>query len=107
MPIGDNLPIPEEPNKIKRLIMDIRRSLSNNPDINYDALAVWYLNEIPKYLWREWKDHLTNHGYNWQRFLRVLKLHTNDMIMWALRDQLSWDEMINKIIDTLGTYARR
>ena len=102
-----NLSFPPEPKDIKEFIICLRRNMKGGDDIDYDALAVWYLNKLPKYLWNMWKNSLTQYGYNWQKFLRVMKLHTNDVILWALQDKLSWSELISRIIDTLKRYEKK
>jgi len=48
-----------------------------------------------------------SYGYTWQKFLRVLKLHTNDIILWALESKISWKELVSRITDTLRRYRRR
>ncbi len=102
-----NIEIPPEPRDIKEFIVTLRRSLGGSSDIDYDSLAVWYLNKLPKYLWNKWRDTLVPKGYNWQKFLRIIKLHTNDLILWALHDKLSWNELILRIIDTLKRYEKQ
>jgi hypothetical protein len=47
---------------------------------------------------------LRKQGYSWQRFIKVLKLVTGDIVLWALKDTLTWDELIKKISSMLETY---
>jgi len=100
------LKIPSEPKNIKEFIISVRRGLKGSDDIDYDSSAVWYLNKLPKYLWNEWKDELIHRGYSWQRFLRIMRFHTNDLILWALEDKLNWEELVKKVINTLKRYEK-
>ncbi len=99
-----SLSILEEPTDIKRFIKAMRTSMGRGEDIDYDSLAVWALNKFPKYLWRKWSPILRAKGYTWQKFLRVLKFHTGDIIMWALAGELDWEELIKRIIISLERY---
>ena len=105
-----NLQTPPEPTDIKQFIKEVRsRASSGNvsgDDIDWDSLAVWYLNKLPSYLWRHWKGKLEKEGYTWQRFLKVVKLHTNDAIMWALTEKLSWEAFVQNIVLTLKRYSK-
>ena len=103
------LRIPPEPRDIKAFIREVRGRLGASgvsDDIDWDSLAVWYLNKLPSYLWRHWKTVLEGHGYTWQRFLKVIKLHTNDAVLWALSGELSWREFIENVATTLKRYAK-
>jgi len=99
--------IPKEPVDIREFIRNIRKGLSDSSDINYDSLAVWAFNKFPKYLWEAWESELRANSYTWQKFLRILKLHTNDVVMWALTGELSWEALIKRIISTLKRYSGR
>ena len=100
------LSIPKEPNDLKDLIKIIRSRLRSGDDIEYDSLAVWSFNRLPKYLWEHWKEELKRKGISWQKFLKILKFHTNDIISWALRDELNWRDLVLKVIHTLTYYAK-
>ena len=104
------LPVLPEPKDLKEFIKRVRSTVSEDrelEEIDQDNLAVWYGNKLPKYLWNHWKDALKEMGYSWQKFLRVLKLHTEDFIAWALHDTLNWEELIQKVISTLVRYSRK
>jgi len=100
-----DLPIPPEPKEIKEFIKRHRERLSSVPDINHDSLAVWYLNKLPSYLWRYWKYSLESMGYTWQKFVKVMKYATDDIIDWALYDNLEWGELVKKLSRLLERYA--
>ena len=99
------LPIPPEPKEIKEFIKKQRGKLGSVPDIDHDSLAVWYLNKLPSYLWRYWKSGLESVGYTWQKFIKVVKYATDDIIDWALYDNLEWDELVKKLVRLLERYA--
>jgi len=104
-----NLPLPPEPEDIKAFTKEVRGKFKESwagDDIDQDSLAVWYLNKIPSYLWKYWKSELEREGYTWQRFLKVIKLHTNDAVLWALDDRLSWNTFIENVAATLERYKR-
>lgn len=94
-----------EPNDIKQFIRQVRESLDEGENLEYDSQAVWSLNKLPKYLWSGWKHELKRKGVNWQMFLRILKFHTIDAIEWALRDTLSWEEFLNRISKSVERYG--
>ena len=102
------LSVPREPVEIKELMRTVRARMGcedNRNDIDYDSLAVWSFNRLPKYLWEHWKSDLKERGITWQKFLRILKLHTLDMIEWALRDSMSWSELVRKIEKSIDNYS--
>ena len=69
---------------------------------NEQALAVWFGNKIPRYLWIEcdWKEELSKEGWKWQNFLRLISRRTNDLIHWV-NDFFSWDDLIKRIKEDL------
>jgi len=102
------LPVPKEPVEIKELVRTVRARMGgegSHSDIDYDLLAVWSFNRLPKYLWGQWKNDLKKRGITWQKFLRILKLHTLDMIEWALRDSLEWSKLIRRIEKSINNYS--
>jgi len=105
--VGSWLKVPKEPIDIKETIRRVRKICGGKRNIKYDSLAVWSFNRLPAYLWEAWREELTSAGYTWQRFLQILRFHTNDMVMWALAGNLSWEDLIKRIIYTLKHYKRR
>ena len=102
-----HLPVPKEPVEIKELIRSVRKRVGGIDDIDSDSLAVWSFNRLPKYLWECWKDKLKERGITWQKFLRILKLRTMDIIEWGLYDRLRWSELVKRIEHTIETYSTR
>ncbi|MEM1611279.1 MAG: hypothetical protein QXQ57_06510 [Sulfolobales archaeon] len=103
--MGIDLPFPPEPRDIKEFMREQRKRLGSSPDIDHDSLAVWYLNKFPSYLWEYWKPSLEAVGYTWQRFVKVLKYATNDIIEWALYDSIEWDELVKRLARILERYS--
>ena len=95
------LPIPDEPEDVKSFIRDVRSRLGPEKNIDWDNLAVWAFNRLPKYLWSVWKEDLKAHGVTWQKFLKILRFHTLDMVDWALYDKLEWQDLIKRILSTI------
>jgi hypothetical protein len=101
------LSIPKEPKDIKELIIALRANLGTDNNIDWDSLAVWSFNRLPRYLWSCWKEDLKGRGITWQRFLRILKLKTIDMIEWSLRGSISWEELIKRLEAIIESYSPR
>jgi broad specificity phosphatase PhoE len=99
--------MPNEPKDIKDLIVTVRSRLRSGDSIDWDSLAVWSLNKLPKYLWSYWKEELKEKGITCQRFLRILKLRTADMIEWGLRNSISWEELVKRLEATVESYSPR
>uniref|UniRef100_A0A7C4FIL6 Uncharacterized protein n=1 Tax=Ignisphaera aggregans TaxID=334771 RepID=A0A7C4FIL6_9CREN len=96
--------VPREPVEIKELMQVVRVRLGG-ADVDYDSLAVWAFNRLPKYLWNEWRDELKLRGVTWQRFLRILRMHTLDMVEWALRGSMPWPELVRRIEESIDRYS--
>lgn len=99
------LSVPKEPIEIKEFIKEVRRRLGGGNDVKNDSLAVWSFNKLPKYLWSEWGTELRRRGITWQRFLGILKLRTDDVIEWALRDSLTWRDLVKRIEKSVEQYS--
>ena len=99
------LKVPKEPVEIKELIRMVRAGLGDDADVDYDSLAVWAFNRLPKYLWNEWKDELKLRGVTWQKFLRILSTNTLDMIEWALEESMSWSELVRRIEKSIDRFS--
>jgi len=100
--MGIVLQVPKEPREIKDFIKSVRSRLGANRSIKCDSFAVWSFNQLPKYLWESWKEILRENKVSWQDFLAILKLHTKDMIDWALHDRISWEELVSRITETIA-----
>lgn len=81
-----NLNILEEPRDIKILIKATRTIM------------------FSKYLWEKWNPLLKAKGYTSQNFLRVLRFHICDIIMWTLADKIEWRDLIKRITTSLERY---
>ena len=90
-----NLSTPKEPVEIKEQIkMFHQKYYSDSTD--WTSLNVWFGNQLPKYLWKEWKDKLKPSGFTWQKFLKLLKYRTDAIILWS-QDKLKWENLIREI----------
>ncbi len=93
-----DLQIPKEPKKIKTLIKSLKKKTSSDSTtIDFTSLNVWFGNQLPKYFWQEWKNKLKPAGFNWQKFLKILKNRTDQMVLWA-DDKILWREFVKEII---------
>jgi len=100
------LPYTSEPVQIKEKIRRIWSAMcSGGNDVDCDRMVVWSNNELSKYLWSKWSVELRRRGYDWQRFLKVLNLATGDIVLWALKNALSWEELYGKISRLLEVYG--
>jgi len=93
------LPCPE-PVEIKKKILELRSRMGPEINPDSDSLAVWYGNRVLGYLWTEcrWKTILGKKGCTWQRFLKLMRYHTTDMVSW-MAGRISWDEFVRKLIE--------
>jgi transposase len=92
--------IPEEPQDIKDYILRLRSRMEPSGGIDWDPLLVWAGNKIPQYLWNHWKRELSERGFTWQKFLRLLRYRTDDAILWAY-DRITWESFIERIVESI------
>lgn len=95
---GD-LAIPKEPQEVKNWIRKLEK-YKGSPGIDWESLNVWYGNQLPKYLWKEWKSELKLFGFSWQKFLRLLSYRTDRIILWY-KGIIKWEELIEEIIELI------
>lgn len=88
---------PKEPQEVKDWIRSIEQMSSKTPGVKWENLNVWYGNQLPKYLWSEWKDILKPRGFTWQKFLRLLKHRTDAVLLWY-RGTYTWDQFVEETI---------
>lgn len=100
------LPVPEEPRDIKELIKTVRAGMGKDGGIDWDSFSVWVFNRLPKYLWECWENGLRARGVTWQKLLRILKLHTIDMVEWAIYNRLGWAELVKRIEASVENYSK-
>ena len=96
--VSTKLTIPPEPVKTKTQILRNMKSLGSGA--NWDALALWYGNPVPTYLWQSWGTALKKQGLTWQNFLKKMKYRTEDALHWA-KGNMSWDDFTRKVIESL------
>lgn len=86
-----------EPIEIKKDIQSLISSMRDDT-WDYQSLGVWAANKIPQYLWTEldWKSSLKEDGWTWQRFLKMMSHHTNDLIRWV-SDRMTWNDVIRTL----------
>ena len=91
----------DEPVDLKKDIQDLI-SRMRDETWDYQSLGVWAANKIPQYLWTEldWKSSLKEDGWTWQRFLKMMSRHTNDLIRWV-SDKMTWDDVIKILWDDM------
>ena len=93
------LEIPKEPKELLLQIKTWRKSMPAS-DADWDSLVVWYGNQLPQYLWHQWKHILKPMGFTWQKFLRLLRMRTDTVLGWFKGIRL-WKETAKDIIDLL------
>jgi len=96
-----NLSTPREPREVKEKIRFFHQKYKD-PGIDWASLNVWYGNQLPKYLWHEWNNDLKKVGFNWQRFLKILKYRTDQIILWS-NDSMSWEAFVKEIIKLINS----
>ena len=99
------LPRIGEPMHIKNRIKQMSEAVCFSNDADCHKVVVWSNNELAKYLWDAWSSELKEYGYSWQKFLKVLKLMTGDIVLWAVKDSIAWSELLNRITSILKVYS--
>lgn len=94
------LSVPREPTEIKKQILELRGRMGSSGGIDYNSLAVWYGNRVPKYLWDTWKSELGKKGFTWQRFLKLMKYRTDDAFLWVAGKML-WRDFVEKVLGSI------
>ncbi len=92
------LPTPKEPVEIKKWMEDVHATLYNAPGINWAPAVVWAGNKLPKYLWDHWKDELKANGFTWQKFMRLMRYRTDNVLLWY-GGALSWPKLVGTITE--------
>ncbi len=41
-------------------------------------------------------------GINWQKFLSILSNHTQELIDWAIRNTLAWNDLVRILVNDLS-----
>lgn len=95
----NTLQIPKEPQEVKNWIKNAELH-TGGLGVDWESLNVWYGNQLPKYLWGEWKGDLKPQGLTWQKFLRLLKHRTDKIILWH-KGFLSWEVLVKDIVDLI------
>lgn len=93
------LKISKEPKDILLRMKAIRKQMGDSP-IDWDSAAVWYGNQLPQYLWNEWKDELKARGFTWQKFLKLLRMRTDTVLAW-FKGIRAWENTAKDIIDLI------
>jgi hypothetical protein len=91
---------PAEPMELKNRIVRIKATQGPGSRIDWESGAVWMGNSLPKHLWESWKSELGQNGFTWPKFLKLMKYHTKDIILWA-NDKISWKDFVKKICASL------
>lgn len=94
------LSVPPEPSDVKKLILEAKARLGVSDEIDWNSLAVWYGNRVPKYLWGAWKNALEEKGFTWQSFLKVMRYRTDDALLWV-DGRMSWENFVRRVQDSL------
>jgi hypothetical protein len=91
---------PAEPMELKNRIIRIKAALSSGSRIDWESATVWIGNSLPKHLWENWKRELSKNGFTWQKFLKFMKYHTEDVILWS-NEEISWKDFVEKVCGSL------
>ena len=88
------LHVPKEPQHVKDWIRTVE-GMNGVPSARWENLNVWYGNQLPKYLWEEWKGELKPAGFTWQKFLKLLKHRTDAVLLWY-KGAYTWAQFIKE-----------
>lgn len=92
-----SLHTPKEPQHVKEWIKSLEEISPKTPGVRWDSLNVWYGNQLPKYLWDEWKNELKPRGFTWQKFLKLLCNRTDSILMWY-KGLHPWEQFIRDTV---------
>lgn len=95
------LHIPKEPKEILERMKAVRKEMGSS-DADWDSFAVWHANQLPQYLWNEWKEELKTKEFTWQKFLKLLRMRTDTVLGW-FKGICAWEKMANDIIVLIGS----
>ncbi|MCD6233192.1 hypothetical protein J7J81_02315 [bacterium] len=96
-----NLSTPKEPVEIKEQIKASHQKYRGG-SIDWASLNVWFGNQLPKYLWKDWKDKLKPSGFTWQKFLKLLKYRTDKIILWS-QEKITWKNLVEEIQELINS----
>ncbi|WP_291999404.1 hypothetical protein [Caldivirga sp.] len=96
--------IPPEPVDIKDRI---RRRMSTCSGPGCSNFAIWFGNELAKYLWNSWRSELKAQGINWVTFLKMLSGYNSLIASWAIKDELKWSELAEKLYIAIVKGSKR
>ena len=85
-----------EPVKIKENIKRRRAACEGD---GCDRFAIWFGNELAKYLWDHWGNELKARGISWVEFLKMLSNYNDLIISWAIKGSLTWDELARRLYE--------
>lgn len=95
---------PPEPLDIKERIRSRAATCSDERCIN---MAIWFGNELAKYLWNFWRRELRAKGISWRLFLKTLSEFNKPIVEWAIKGSMNWDTLVQKIHERLELGASR
>lgn len=95
--MGELLQMPPEPSGLKERLKAFHRDLQGALGVQGGEAAIWVGMLLPSYLWRYWGVQLKASGLTWQDFLSLLRQHSKDIVLWALEEKLTWQELVHRI----------
>lgn len=90
------LKVPKEPKDILARMKTVRKQMGD-PTVDWDSFSVWHANQLPQYLWHEWKDVLKPRGFTWQKFLKLLRHRTDAVLLWY-KGAYTWEQLVKETI---------
>jgi hypothetical protein len=96
-------PLPE-PMDIKDRIRRRMSTCSGPGCVNF---AIWFGNELAKYLWDAWKAELKAQGIGWIDFLRMLSGYNSLIASWAIKGELSWGDLVERLYSAIVKGSRQ
>lgn len=92
---------PKEPEHVREWIRTMEQVGGvKTPGVKWDHLNIWYGNQLPKYLWDEWKNDLKPRGFTWQKFLSLLRHRTDAALLWY-KGHYTWERFIKETINLI------
>ncbi len=103
--MGERLKIPAESEAVKNVVLFLwvevgKARLGDSIPADPERKDIWSGSTLPEYLWDIWKDELGKKGFTHQKFLRLMKYRTDDMLLWVY-DRIPWRELVDRIIESM------
>ena len=99
------LDVPREAEHLKNLLLsmwvEIGQIRLGKTGEGPESPEVWSAGDkVAEHIWEAWNGDLTGRGFTQRKFTHVMKHKTDDLLLWSC-NRISWDQLIDRIIDSI------